>query len=181
MIKELEKYIDRELISADEISRRVKELGAEITKDYEGKRVIMVCILRGASVFFADLVREIDVDLSMDFMVISSYGSGTTSSGEVKLVKDLFEGIKGKNVIVVEDIVDTGLTLSNLKAILAAREPASVKICTLLDKPSRRTVDLTPDYVGFTIPNEFVVGYGLDWAERYRQLKNICTIDTSKI
>ena len=160
MIKELEKYIDRELISADEISRRVKELGAEITKDYEGKRVIMVCILRGASVFFADLVREIDVDLSMDFMVISSYGSGTTSSGGVKLVKDLSEGIKGKNVIVVEDIVDTGLTLSNLKAILAAREPASVKICTLLDKPSRRTVDLTPDYVGFTIPNEFVVGYG---------------------
>ena len=181
MIKELEKYIDRELISADEISRRVKELGAEITKDYEGKRVIMVCILRGASVFFADLVREIDVDLSMDFMVISSYGSGPTSSGEVKLIKDLSEGIKGKNVIVVEDIVDTGLTLSNLKAILAAREPASVKICTLLDKPSRRTVDLTPDYVGFTIPNEFVVGYGLDWAERYRQLKNICTIDTSKI
>ena len=181
MIKELEKYIDRELISADEISRRVKELGAEITKDYEGKSVIMVCILRGASVFFADLVREIDVDLSMDFMVISSYGSGTTSSGEVKLVKDHSEGIKGKNVIVVEDIVDTGLTLSNLKAILAAREPASVKICTLLDKPSRRTVDLTPDYVGFTIPNEFVVGYGLDWAERYRQLKNICTIDTSKI
>lgn len=181
MIKELEKYIDRELISADEISRRVKELGAEITKDYEGKSVIMVCILRGASVFFADLVREIDVDLSMDFMVISSYGSGTTSSGEVKLIKYLSEGIKGKNVIVVEDIVDTGLTLSNLKAILAAREPASVKICTLLDKPSRRTVDLTPDYVGFTIPNEFVVGYGLDWAERYRQLKNICTIDTSKI
>ena len=181
MIKELEKYIDRELISADEISRRVKELGAEITKDYEGKRVIMVCILRGASVFFADLVREIDVDLSMDFMVISSYGSGTTSWGEVKLIKDLSEGIKGKNVIVVEDIVDTGLTLSNLKAILAAREPASVKICTLLDKPSRRTVDLTPDYVGFTIPNEFVVVYGLDWAERYRQLKNICTIDTSKI
>ena len=181
MIKELEKYIDRELISADEISRRVKELGAEITKDYEGKSVIMVCILRGASVFFADLVREIDVDLSMDFMVISSYGSGTTSSGEVKLINDLSEGIKGKNVIVVEDIVDTGLTLSNLKAILAAREPASVKICTLLDKPSRRTVDLTPDYVGFTIPNEFVVGYGLDWAERYRQLKNICTIDTSKI
>ena len=115
MIKELEKYIDRELISADEISRRVKELGAEITKDYEGKSVIMVCILRGASVFFADLVREIDVDLSMDFMVISSYGSGTTSSGEVKLIKDLSEGIKGKNVIVVEDIVDTGLTLSNLK------------------------------------------------------------------
>ena len=99
----------------------------------------------------------------------------------MKLVKDLSEGIKGKNVIVVEDIVDTGLTLSNLKAILAAREPASVKICTLLDKPSRRTVDLTPDYVGFTIPNEFVVGYGLDWAERDRQLKNICTIDTSKI
>ncbi|HCE34085.1 MAG TPA: hypoxanthine phosphoribosyltransferase, partial [Clostridiales bacterium] len=132
MIKELEKYIDRELISADEISRRVKELGAEITKDYEGKSVIMVCILRGASVFFADLVREIDVDLSMDFMVISSYGSGTTSSGEVKLIKDLSEGIKGKNVIVVEDIVDTGITMAHMLDTLRKQNPSSIDVCTLL-------------------------------------------------
>ncbi len=181
MIKELEQYIAKELISEEQIKQRVKELGRMITEDYKGKQVLMVCILRGASVFFADLVRETDVDLSMDFMVISSYGTGTTSSGEVKLIKDLSEGVKGRHVIIVEDIVDTGLTLSNLKAILTAREPKSIKICTLLDKPSRRTVELKPDYVGFTIPNEFVVGYGLDWAERYRQLKNICTIDTSKI
>lgn len=164
------------LISKAEIEKKVAELGARITEEYRGKELLMVCILRGASVFFCDLIRKIDLPLSIDFMSISSYGSGTRSSGEVKINKDLDKRIEGKHVIIVEDIVDSGYTLTYLKGVLAARQPASLKICTLLDKPSRREVPLEPDYVGFSVPNEFVVGYGLDYAEKFRNLDEVCVL-----
>ena len=165
------------LIPKSEIEAKLEELGARITEEYQGKELLMVCILRGASIFFADLVRKINLPLKMDFMSISSYGSGARSSGEVKINKDLDKSIEGKHVIIVEDIVDSGNTLSYLKEILSARQPASLKICTLLDKPSRREVPLEADYVGFVVPNEFVIGYGLDYAELYRNLDAVCILD----
>ena len=165
------------LIPKSEIEAKLEELGARITEEYQGKELLMVCILRGASIFFADLVRKINLPLKIDFMSISSYGSGARSSGEVKINKDLDKSIEGKHVIVVEDIVDSGNTLSYLKEVLLARQPASLKICTLLDKPSRREVSLEADYVGFVVPNEFVIGYGLDYAELYRNLDEVCVLD----
>jgi hypoxanthine phosphoribosyltransferase len=165
------------LIPKSEIEAKLEELGARITEEYQGKELLMVCILRGASIFFADLVRKINLPLKIDFMSISSYGSGARSSGEVKINKDLDKSIEGKHVIVVEDIVDSGNTLSYLKEVLLARQPASLKICTLLDKPSRREVPLEADYVGFVVPNEFVIGYGLDYAELYRNLEEVCILD----
>ena len=165
------------LIPKSEIEAKLEELGARITEEYQGKELLMVCILRGASIFFADLVRKINLPLKMDFMSISSYGSGARSSGEVKINKDLDKSIEGKHVIIVEDIVDSGNTLSYLKEILSARQPASLKICTLLDKPSRREAPLEADYVGFVVPNEFVIGYGLDYAELYRNLDAVCILD----
>lgn len=161
------------LLTSEQIATRVKELGKQITEDYKGQSVLMVAILRGAVVFFADLVKNIDLDVRFDFMVVSSYGSGSESSGEVRIDKDLAQPIEGMNVIIVEDIIDTGFTLKNLKRLLLTRNPASLKICSLLDKPSRRKVELEGDYVGFTVPNEFVVGYGLDYAEKYRNLPDI--------
>lgn len=171
-----EKEIKSVLVTREQIASRVKELGAEITRDYQGECVTLVCTLRGASVFFADLVREIDGDVIMDFISVSSYGAGTSSSGEVKMIKDLSEPIKGRHVIIVEDIIDTGITLSYLKKLLSARSPKSLKVCALLDKPSRRKVDFKGDYIGFEIPNEFVVGYGLDYNEKMRNLKDVCVL-----
>lgn len=161
------------LLNSEQIATRVKELGEEITRDYKGESVLMVAILRGAVVFFADLVKSVDLDVRFDFMVVSSYGSSSVTSGEVRIIKDISQPIEGKNVIIVEDIIDTGNTLKNLKRMLLTRNPKSLKIASLLDKPSRRRVEMEGDYIGFEVPNEFVVGYGLDYAEKYRNLPEI--------
>lgn len=165
--------LDDILYTKDQLAQAVKELGRKITQDYQGKKPVMVCILKGASVFFVDLIREIDLPLEIDFMVVSSYGASTKSSGEVKLVKDLDRSINGRDVIVVEDIVDSGMTLSFLKRTLLGRGASSLRIATLLDKPARRRVELEVDYSCFDIPDAFVVGYGLDYNETYRNLPDI--------
>ena len=163
------KYI---MLAEEEIRTKVAELSRQITEDYRDKDPVLVCILKGAVMFYADLVRNIETHISMDFMAVSSYGSGTRSSGEVEIRKDLSKPVDGRHVIVVEDIVDSGNTLSYLTRVLKSRGAASVAICTLLDKPARRApgIDLKSDYQGFVIEDEFVVGYGLDYAERYRNL-----------
>lgn len=170
------KEIKKILVSREEIAKRVAELGKQISEDYKGESVTLVCTLRGASIFFADLVREIEGDVEIDFIAVSSYGAGTKSSGEVKMIKDLSEPIKDKNVIIVEDIIDTGITLCYLKKLLLARAPKSLKVCSLLDKPSRRQVEFKGDYIGFEIENEFVVGYGLDYGEKMRNFKDVCVL-----
>ena len=172
--------IKRILIPEADLKRRVKELAAEISKDYKGETVVLICILSGASVFFADLVRELDLDVRFEFMSVSSYGSGTVSSGEVKILKDVNHPIAGQNVIIVEDIIDSGCTLSYLKRVLEQRDPKDIKICTILDKPSRRKVECKGDYVGFEIPDEFVIGYGLDYAGKYRNLKDVCVLELTE-
>ncbi|NYE56962.1 hypoxanthine phosphoribosyltransferase [Carboxydothermus ferrireducens] len=161
------------LISEEEIRAKVKELGQQISRDYAGQDLLLVGILRGAMLFMSDLMREIDIPLNIDFMVVSSYGSGTSTSGEVRVLKDLDRGIEGRNVLLIEDIVDTGLTLNYLTKYLANRHPKSLKICTLLNKPSRRQIEVKVDYNGFIIPDKFVVGYGLDYNEYYRNLPYI--------
>lgn len=161
------------LVKREEIQAAVKKLGEQITRDYAGKEPMLVGILKGSVVFFADLIREIDLPITTEFMAISSYGSATKSSGEVRIIKDLDKAITGRDVLIVEDIVDSGLTLSFLKKILEGRGAASIKIATLLDKPARRKVDLKSDYYCFIIPDEFVVGYGLDYDEKYRNLPDI--------
>lgn len=161
------------LLSEDKIEARVRELGETISKDYQGKRPMVIGILKGSLVFMADLIRSLTIPLSIDYVAISSYGRSTDSSGVVKIVKDLDEPVEGRHVLVVEDIIDTGLTLRYLLDNLQSRGPASVKVCTFLDKPSRRKVDIVPDYNGFEIPDEFVVGYGLDYAENYRNMPYI--------
>lgn len=175
----MNKDIDRILISKEEIAKKVKELAVQINKDFEGETISLVCILKGASIFTADLVRELKGDVTIDFIAISSYGSGTESTGEVKLSQDLAKPIAGKNVIIVEDIIDSGLTLNYLKNLLLSRNPKCIKLCTILDKPERRKIDLLVDYVGFVIPNEFIVGYGLDYAELYRNLPDVCVLAPS--
>lgn len=175
-IKMYGKEIKKILVSREAIAKRVAELGKQISEDYKGESVTLVCTLRGASIFFADLVREIEGDVEIDFIAVSSYGAGTKSSGEVKMIKDLSEPIKDKNVIIVEDIIDTGITLCYLKKLLLARAPKSLKVCSLLDKPSRRQVDFKGDYIGFEIENEFVVGYGLDYGEKMRNFKDVCVL-----
>ena len=165
--------LERILFSKEQIESRVKELGAEISADYKDKNPLLVCILKGSTLFYADLVKSMDIYLNFDFMAVSSYGAATSSSGEVKMIKDLDCSIEDRHVIIVEDIVDTGFTLKYLTKILKSRKPASIKICTLLNKPSRREVDLIPDYVGFEVGNHFVVGYGLDYDEYYRNLPEI--------
>jgi hypoxanthine phosphoribosyltransferase len=157
------------LYSAEEIAERVRDLGAAITKDYHGKAPVLVFVMKGALIFVADLIRQIDLPLRLDFLVVSSYHAGTTNSG-VTVVTDLRGDIRGRDVIVVEDIVDSGLTLQEVLGRLAARQPASLVVCTLLDKPARRRVPVEIRYVGFTVPDEFVVGYCLDYGERYRNL-----------
>lgn len=172
-MKTMEKDILKILLTEDEIKARCAELGKEISKDYEGKTPIFVGILRGSFVFMADLMRYVDLYCTIDFMAVSSYGAGTTTTGAVKINKDLTENIEGCDVIIVEDILDSGVTLSYLKHYLEGRGAASIKIVTLLDKPARRKADIKADYFGFTVPDEFVVGYGLDYAEKYRNLPYI--------
>ena len=174
------------LITREQITKRVAELGADITRDFKGESVMLVGVLKGAAIFLADLSRQLDLDATFDFIGVSSYGNrpsptqelktGWDSTGEVKLTKDVDQTLKDKNIIVVEDILDTGLTLTYLKKMLLARQPRTLKIAALLDKPSRRKLPLQGDYVGFKIPDEFVVGYGLDYAERYRNLPDICVV-----
>ena len=167
----------RELISEENVDARIRELGEQISKDYEGESVHLVCILKGACIFICDLAKRIRVPLSMDFMTVSSYGSGTKSSGIVRIKKDLDDPIKGLNVLIVEDIVDSGRTLHYLTEVFRERGCKSVRTCTLLDKPERRVVDLDVDYVGFRIPNQFVVGYGMDYDQRYRDLPFIGVVE----
>jgi hypoxanthine phosphoribosyltransferase len=169
----MEEYIGRVLISREDLGKRVAELGAEITRDYEGKKILVLGILKGAVPFMADLIREIKLPLTYDFMALSSYGISTQSSGVVRILKDLERSVEDVHILIAEDIVDTGLTLKYLKENLRARNPLSVKVVTLLDKAARRKVDVTPDYNGFSIPDEFVVGYGLDFNEEYRNLPYI--------
>ncbi len=167
----MKEVLDEILITEEELKKRTRELGAKITEDYRGKDLVLIGILKGSTLFMADLSKEIDLPLSMDFMSVSSYGDRTSSSGVVRIMKDLDRGIEGKDVLIVEDIIDSGLTLSYLKKNLAERRPRSLKIATLLDKPDRRVVDdVTVDYLGFVIPDLFVVGYGLDYAEKYRNI-----------
>jgi hypoxanthine phosphoribosyltransferase len=166
--------VDRILVSKEQIAQRVKTLAAEINRDYKGKRLLVVCILRGAVIFAADLVRELDLDdVALDFIAVASYGAGKTSSGEVRMVQDLKDPIEGRDVLIIEDIIDTGLTLSYLCNLLLARKPASLKIAALLDKPERRRAEINADYAGFCIPDEFVVGYGLDYNQKFRNLPDI--------
>ena len=164
------------LISSEEIAEKVREIGAGISGDYRGEKPLLVGILRGAVVVMSDLMRNIDLQCELDFMDISSYGTGTSSSGVVRILKDLEEDITGRHVVIVEDIIDTGLTLSYLRRSLLARKPASLEICSLLSKPSRRRVKLDVKYLGFEVPDEFVVGYGLDYAGAYRNLPDICVL-----
>ncbi len=166
----------RVMISEEDVDRRIAEIGAQISKDYEGQSVHLVCILKGSIFFTCELAKRITVPVTLDFMSCSSYGGDTKSSGVVKLVKDLDHPLEGKNVIVIEDIIDSGRTLSYLLEILSARKPESLKLCTLLDKPDRRVKPVDVDYTGFEIPDEFVVGYGLDYDQRYRNLPYIGVI-----
>ena len=165
------------LLSEEEVDAKIRQIGEQISKDYAGKEVHLVCVLKGGSFFMCELAKRITIPVSMDFMSVSSYGSETTSSGVIKIVKDLDEPLMGKDVIVIEDIVDTGRTLSYLLEILRGRGPESLKLCTLLDKPDRRVVDVKVDYTGFEIPDEFVVGYGLDYAQKYRNLPYIGVVE----
>ena len=172
-VNDIHNDIERVLISEEELEKRVSEIGAQISADFAGKNPLFVGVLKGCFVFMADLLRQVEVPCSMDFMAVSSYGSATTTTGAVNINKDLSQDIEGKDVIIVEDIVDSGITLNYLKKNLQMRGPASLRIATLLDKPSGRKVDLQTDYHCFNIPDAFVVGYGLDYAERYRNLPDI--------
>lgn len=165
-----EHEIKKVLFSAEEIKTRVAELGKILTEDCKNKNPLLICPLKGSIMFFSDIVREIKIPCEIDFMTVSSYNSNTVSSGEIKILKDLTENINGRHVLIIEDIIDTGLTLYNLKKMLSSRNPESLKICTLLDKPSRRIADIKGDYCGFVIPDKFVVGYGMDLNEKYRNL-----------
>lgn len=171
--------IQKVLVSEEQLKAKVAELGAQISRDYEGKNLVLVSILKGSVIFMADLMRAVTIPCSIDFMVVSSYGSGTTTSGLVKIVKDLQNDLSGMDVLIVEDILDTGVTLSNLIPMLRLRNPNSIKLCTILNKPSRRRADITPDYNGFDVPDEFVVGYGLDYDEKYRNLPYVGVLKPS--
>ena len=166
------------MLSEEEIKSKVYEIAKKIEEDYKNEEdLLVVGILKGANIFVADLIRNINLDVNMDFMSVSSYGNGTESSGTVKIIKDLDVDIENKNVLIVEDIIDSGLTLSNLVATLKTRNPKSLKLCTLLDKPQRRTVNIPVDYVGFVIEDKFIVGYGIDYAEKYRNLPYIGVVE----
>lgn len=170
MMQSMRDDIDHILVSEQQLREKVAELGAAVSRDYAGKDLLLVSILKGGAVFMADLMRAVTIPCSIDFMVVSSYGSGTTTTGLVKIVKDLDQDLTGKDVLIVEDILDTGVTLSNLIPVLKMRNPASIRLCTILSKPSRRKAKIEPDYLGFEVPDEFVVGYGLDYDEKYRNL-----------
>ena len=165
------------LLTEEEVNKRIQEIGEQISKDYAGKQVHLVCVLRGGAFFMCELAKRITVPVSLDFMSVSSYGGDTKSSGVVKIVKDLDDSIQGKDVLVVEDIVDSGRTLSYLLEMLRDRSPASLHLCTLLDKPDRRVINVDVDYTGFAIPDEFVVGYGLDYDQKYRNLPYIGIVE----
>lgn len=167
----------RVMISEAEVAKRIEEMGRQISEDYAGKQIHLICILKGGVFFMCELAKRISVPVSMDFMSVGSYGDGTASSGVVRLVKDLDESLEGKDVLVVEDIIDSGRTLYYLLDVLRKRQPNSMKLCTLLDKPDRRVRDVKVDYVGFEIPDEFVVGYGLDYAQKYRNLPYIGIVE----
>ncbi len=167
----------KEMLSEEELANRIKELGEQISKDYEGEEVFLVCILKGAAFFACELAKRITVPVTIDFMATSSYGSGTVSTGEVQIKKDLDLGVEGKNVIIVEDIIDSGNTLNYLSNLFKDRKAKSVKMCAMLDKPERREVDVPMDYIGFTIPDAFVVGYGLDYDQKYRNLPYIGVVE----
>lgn len=162
MINDVEKV----LLSEEQLSQKIAELGEEISKDYQGKEIVAICVLKGAILFMADLARAVKVPMALDFMAVSSYGNGTSTSGTVRILKDLDNSIEGKHVLVVEDIIDSGVTLKYLLKNLKSRKPASIKLCTLLNKPERRRVEVDIDYCGFTVPDYFLVGYGLDYAEK---------------
>ena len=166
----MHKDVEQILYTEAELRQRVKEIGCQITADYAGKNPMLISDLRGSYIFMADLTRSINLDVTVDFMVVSSYGAGTVSSGQVEIKKDLSDSIEGRDLIIVEDILDSGNTLYYLMDVLKARKPASIRLCTLMDKPDRRTKPITADYVGFTIPDAFIVGYGLDYGEKYRNL-----------
>jgi hypoxanthine phosphoribosyltransferase len=168
------------LLTREQIAAKVAELGSQITRDFEGESLVLIGVLKGATIFLADLAREIKLDVTFDFIAVSSYGNSKQQSGEVKLMKDVDHSMEGKNIILVEDILDTGLTLTYLKNLLLGHQPKAVKIAALLDKVSRRTEPIHGDYVGFEIPDEFVVGYGLDFAERYRNLPEVCILETDE-
>lgn len=167
----------KELFSEETVDARIRELGGQISRDYAGREVHLICVLKGGSFFMCELAKRITVPVYVDFMSVSSYGSGTTSSGVVKIIKDLDSPLEGKDVIVVEDIVDTGHTLSYLLGMLKNRNPKSLRLCTLLDKPDRRVAQVPVDYIGFTIPDKFIVGYGLDYDQKYRNLPYIGTVE----
>ena len=168
------------LISAEQIAARVRELGAQITADYKGRRLVLVSVLKGSFLFTADIARAIDLPLRVEFLGVRSYGEGTSTSGVVQITHDLSQPIEGDDILIVEDIVDTGLTIAHLLDLLRTRRPASLKICSLLHKPARTRIEVPIDYLGFTIEDRFVVGYGLDWAERYRNLPYIGVVEASK-
>lgn len=172
-MKSMKDDISEVLFTERQLADIVKEMGARISRDYEGKNLVMVSVLKGSLIFMADLMREITVPCSIDFLSVSSYGAGTTTTGEVRILKDLDATLEGKDLLVVEDILDSGVTLSFLLKNLSARHPQSIRLCTLLDKPERRRVDIRPDYVGAQVPDKFIVGYGLDYAEKYRNLPYI--------
>lgn len=165
------------LISREEIKNKTEELAKRISKDYEGKDLLLVGVLKGGFMFLSDLCRYLEIDVSLDFISVSSYGNSTVSSGVVRILKDIDYDITGKHILIVEDLIDTGLTLTYLKDLFAAKHCASVKVCTILDKPSRRKVHLDVDYQGIVIPDKFVIGYGLDYAEKYRNLPDVCVIE----
>ncbi len=165
------------MISEEDVDKRIREIGEEITKKYQGKEVLLICVLRGGSFFMCELAKRINLDVKIDFMSVSSYGGGTESSGHIKIIKDLEESVEGRNVIVVEDIIDSGRTLSHLMNLLKTRQPASLALCALLDKPDRRVVRVDVDYTGFKIPDYFVVGYGLDYDQKYRNLPFIGKVE----
>lgn len=174
---ELEEYLGKILVPRQEIRKMVAEMGARITNDYKDKELFLIGVLKGGFVFMADLMREIKIPVEMDFIAVSSYGSSTKSSGIVQLIKDVDVPLNGKHVMIVEDIIDTGLTLTYLKELFSARNPLSVKICTAFDKPSRRKVDLKAEYTGITVPDEYVVGYGLDYNGLLRNLPDLYVLD----
>ena len=168
----------RVLITSEQIAAKVAQMGERITADFSGEPLVLIGVLKGATIFLADLARQIKLDTTFDFIAVSSYGNAKQQSGEVKLLKDVDRSVEGRNIILVEDILDTGLTLTYLMSVLQAHRPKSLKVAALLDKISRRTEPVHGDYVGFTIPDEFVVGYGLDFAERYRNLPDICVLES---
>jgi hypoxanthine phosphoribosyltransferase len=172
----MQERIERVLLDQMQITERISEMGKEISQDYQGKELLLIGVLKGAFIFLADLVRAIDLPIALDFVAVSSYGHSTETTGVVRIIKDVDYPVTGKHILLVEDIVDSGLTLKYLAQVLAEQKPASLKLCALLDKPERRKVSLDVDYIGFSIPNEFVVGYGLDYNGKYRNLPFVGTI-----